>query len=383
MVNVIVIGGNHHNTLSVLRSLGSASVIPHLILITDDKDPYVRNSKYIDRYRCIEKVDCLTSCLLDEFASAGENNIIIACSDAIASHIDDNRNILSKYFKMPGCSGQISLSGLMNKQTMAQLALDSGFIIPYSLCTSVDSINHELIDSLPFPCIVKPLSSVSGSKEDIEVYNSTDSFKKQFKTTVSKEIQIQSFIEKEFEYQLIGCSLDNGEILIIPGASIILRQPKNTNTGFLKYVPSSQFPVPMDACKKFMRKAQYSGLFSIELLRGKDGKDYFMECNFRNDGNAICVTAAGMNLPYIWYLYYSGKDIRQYIDQCNVKEVYIMPEFNDFRNVISRRISIFQWLKDVVRTDCFMEFSFMDQKPFWAYLRTKIKHYFSKIVNAK
>ena len=42
---VIVIGGNHHNTLGVLRSLGEKGVFSELILVTSSKYPYVKYSK--------------------------------------------------------------------------------------------------------------------------------------------------------------------------------------------------------------------------------------------------------------------------------------------------------------------------------------------------
>lgn len=118
-------------------------------------------------------------------------------------------------------------------------------------------------------------------------------------------IVIQEYIEKEIEFQLIGCSLNSGETIIVPGVSIILRQPSNTNTGFLKYVSLKEFQYSgIENCKQFIKTIGYSGLFSMEFLRGKDGKDYFMEINMRNDGNAICVTAAGVNLPYMVFILY-------------------------------------------------------------------------------
>ncbi len=51
-------------------------------------------------------------------------------------------------------------------------------------------------------------------------------------------MQIQEYIEKKMEFQLIGCSLEKGEKIIIPGFTQIIRQPDNTNTGYLRY---SQF----------------------------------------------------------------------------------------------------------------------------------------------
>ena len=110
----------------------------------------------------------------------------------------------------------------------------------------------------------------------------------------------------------------------------------------------------------------------MEFLRGKDGKDYFMEINFRNDGNSICVTASGMNLPYIWYLYNCGDPYTEELCYDKMKEVLIMPEIDDFHNVRTRQISLFHWLNDVRRTDCFMEFSKHDQRPFWAKIKSLI-----------
>lgn len=179
------------------------------------------------------------------------------------------------------------------------------------------------------------------------------------------ELQVQEYISKDMEFQLIGCSLDSGNDVIIPGVSIILRQPENTNTGFLKYIPIREFLYDKDACVKFLKHIGYSGLFSLEFIRDKNGVDFFMEINFRNDGNSVCVTASGMNLPYIWYLYNSGQSYSKELTYESMKEVIVMPEFEDFANVKNGNISLFKWLLDVKNTDRFMEFSKYDQKPFW------------------
>ena len=41
-------------------------------------------------------------------------------------------------------------------------------------------------------------------------------------------------------YKFIGCSLDGGASICIPGYSRILRQPDNTNTGYLEYCPPEE-----------------------------------------------------------------------------------------------------------------------------------------------
>lgn len=49
--------------------------------------------------------------------------------------------------------------------------------------------------------------------------------------------------------------------------------------------------------------------------------------NFRNDGNAYCQTCAGMNVPYIMYLYYSGGDYKTELEKSEIHSIYMVPEF--------------------------------------------------------
>lgn len=365
---IIVIGGNHHNTLAILRSLGEKGLKVQLVVVSHDKKPYVSYSKYINEFIVIETEDNIREAL-HHLHKSKDNAIVIACSDAISSYLDCHRDELSSEFILPGSIVQGSITELMNKEVMARVASESGINVPKSW---IVNISEPEIDDISYPCIIKPLISKEGSKADIEICTCRAELESYINEGHCKKVQIQEYILKDIEFQLIGCSLNGGEIVVIPGASIILRQPKNTNTGFLKYVPRKKINFDENACVNFIRKTCYSGLFSLEFLRDKEGNDYFMEINFRNDGNSICVTASGINLPYIWYLYNCGKSFEEELNYDRMKEVLVMPEFNDVGNAIHRRISLWQWLKDVKNTDRFMEFSKHDQKPFWMYIAKRL-----------
>lgn len=362
---IIVIGGNHHNTLSILRSLGERGILSSLILLTGDKRPYVSYSKYIKEVIVISN----ESKILDSMYSlhkTTEKSVVIACSDTISSFLDCHHNVLSKDFILPGSAIQGRITKLMDKAIMSKLAFDNGLQIPSSWVIRDDTYSET--HNISYPCIVKPLTSKNGSKLDIAICKTKEELDNYLKEDHCPDLQIQSFIKKDIEFQLIGCSLNGGEKVIIPGASIILRQPENTNTGFLRYVPKSQFTFDEESCTKFIKSTGYSGLFSLEFLRGNDGIDYFMEINFRNDGNSICVTASGMNLPYIWYLYCNGHSYESEIHYEEMKEVIVMPEFNDFDNVKKRKITLLHWISDIIKTDRFMEYDRQDSKPFWVQL---------------
>ena len=168
-------------------------------------------------------------------------------------------------------------------------------------------------------------------------------------------------------------SIDSGKDVVIPGVSHVIRPAATTNTGFLRYEPlDNSYSTVLELTRKFLKETGYSGLFSMEFLRGKDGKDYFMEINFRNDGNAICVTAAGVNLPYIWYLANTLSGSFSHENFTKVSTVFVMPEFNDYLFVRRKELSLISWLKDVRRTDRFMEFDKHDLKPFLTLLYNRL-----------
>ena len=185
------------------------------------------------------------------------------------------------------------------------------------------------------------------------------------------EIFAQPFIEKKEEVQFIGCSLRGGDEIIIPGMTHILRSQPNTNTGFLEYGPIDPFYAEtVERSKQYIKDCGYSGLFSIEFIRSKDDKVYFLEINFRNDGNAWCVTAAGVNLPVIWVKANSGVDYKDEIHE--VKNITVMPEFQDLKLVLQRKVGLGQWLKDWRRTDAFLDWNRNDMKPFFRFILNKL-----------
>ncbi len=363
-MKAIIIGGNHHNTLGVIRSLGYIGLSTYLILITKDKSPYVSQSKYVDKCFLLQGEEEILPCLLKNFSCfASPKPIIIACADFISSYLDCHYNQLKDHFLLPGAKEEGRISYFMDKEIMSDLARKVGMNVPQTVVVNQEEERQDV--TLPFPWIIKPLVSKDGSKSDIKRCFNEKDWECYLAGNHCKKLQIQKLINKDYEFQLIGCSLDSGNQLIIPGYARNIRPSDVTNTGYLQYIPTSKLPIDIDLCRCFIKSVGYSGLFSMEFIRGKDGKNYFMEINFRNDGNSICVTASGMNLPYIWCLYQCGEDICGEIDRKNrMKPVYVMPEFDDLILLLKGKVNVLTWLKDLFKTDCFMEFSPKDPKPF-------------------
>ena len=251
------------------------------MLITLEKHPYIQYSKYIEKCYILNSESLLIPFLLGKFTDEGEKPVIIACADSLASLLDQNYEMLSKRYVLPGCKIQGRVTDFMNKEKMEVLAREVGFNVPKSYV-----VNHKRDERIPLslPWITKPLVSKDGYKTDIKRIYSLEEWSEYQNESHCERLQIQELIDKDFEYQLIGCSLNEGEDVVIPGVSYILHPSAVSNTGFLKYIPTANWPYQIGEgihkATEFIRRIGYSGLFSMEFLKGKDGKDYFMEMNF-------------------------------------------------------------------------------------------------------
>lgn len=368
-----IFGGNHHNTLGVIRSLGKEGVSSVLVLVDEDKHrtSYVSKSRYISETLKFSTYEDGVKYLIEIIPSLHQREVVICCSDGASSAVDMNYDVLSKAYYVPNCEKQGEISRLMSKEVLASLAMDSGLNVPKTWLSE----NGSIPSGVTFPCIIKPLYSKDGSKNDIQVCCNMEELTIYFQEDHCERLQIQTFIKKDFEYQLIGCSIDGGNEIVIPGVSKVIRPSKTSNTGFLIYDKlNDSFPV--EKVKYMLSKMNYSGLFSAEFLRDKNGKDFFMEVNFRNDGNAIAVTAAGVNLPYIWYCSASTAELSL---PAEITPVYVMPEFDDLVHVLHHNISLKTWLKDMRKAGCYMEYDKSDKKPFFYRVRDMFGVLFNKV----
>lgn len=379
MIETIIIGGNHHNTLGVIRALGFKGIQSTVLLIAEEEKPYVSYSKYIQECVLLKEKKDIVPYLLNHAQALSDKAVILSCADFVTSELDNAFDTLKDKYYLPTAGEQGVCNHYMDKDTMAELAMKVGMGIPQSWIVENGRYN---ISEMTVPCIVKPLASIYGSKAEIKICRTEEQLKNYLEVNKDHRFIVQEYIDKDFEYQLIGCSLNHGEEIIIPGYSKCIRPCPGTNTGFLEYKPFDEFKCDIEACKEFIKSIGYQGLFSMEYLRDKNGKDYFMEINMRNDGNGICVTGAGVNLPYIWYQYCVGEDYSQ--ESCKkVQDIFVMPEFDDFTLLLKRKVSLTTWWNDYKRTSTFMEFCEEDPKPYYVRRKQFAKHLIRKLLHIK
>lgn len=362
MDTAVILGDSTHNTLSVIRSLGQAG-IPFILLLAGEEDTcnvtkskYIRHNKLIRVYNTIEFLEALRDMRVTGTAK------IICTYDEAAELVDEYEVELSYKFITP-CRGK-RIGQLFNKDAQCALARKCGLTVPKSmLFKRGDDID---ILPLPYPVILKPLYSTKGEKSDIHICRSKSDMELALKeTSTCNEFILQEFIDKEYELNCIGIRTD--EDIIIPGAIQKLRHYPNIvgACSYGIYDLSMNLNIDVVGIDNFLDKVNYHGPFSVEFLH-RNGQNYFMEVNFRNDGLAQVATAAGANL-HAKYL-----DESYPLDLDKVKSIYMMNYSIDYLHVKEGRISKSRWLFDFLRTGCFINASLKDPMPL-------LSHYLNKL----
>lgn len=362
MNRVIILGADHHNTLGMVRSLGIKGITTDVFIISRHSKIHVVHSKYINSLTCYPTDQDAVDALLAIKPVFGEKKVLLAGSDSISACIDRHYVQLKQNYVFFNAKG--FLLDLMNKETMVNIATEVGMNVPSHI---VYKVGTHLPENIEFPCITKAISSIDGSKSNTLICENRKELVDFLKTEgLCSLLQIEKYIEKEIEFQFIGVSLNGGETIIIPGHSHISRPNGIQNTYYFPYKQNDpSFIDTLEKAQAFIRKTGYSGLFSVEFLRGKDGVDYFLEMNFRNDGNAICVTDAGFNLPYIWYLYAIGDDYKQEINKSVFKPVTFCPEMFYVKDWVYGEISFNRLISDVWKANSFTQYYKGDNKSFF------------------
>ena len=206
---------------------------------------------------------------------------MIACGDHYISTLDNKFDELKEYCILPNAKAtQGMINFYLNKENQDKIAISNGLSIP-----KFDIVNTEkLTECNILPCILKPVNSVKGSKSDIAVCRTHEEIIQYIKEHPDiDKVRVEKFIDKVSEFQLIGCSLYQD--ITIPGYTNIIRQPQNTNTGYLVYRPISDgfiSPELLLSVKAFIQEIGYYGLFrDIQLMPSEEGRIIGRGCEER------------------------------------------------------------------------------------------------------
>lgn len=355
---IIIIGTNHHNTLSMVRSFGEEGQKVTLYIYGAQRS-YIARSIYVERASFFssasDAIDAVFSCA----CPSGERPLVIACSDEVSSLMDKHYDeLVSKcYFFNAGKAGRVT--SFMDKQKQLELAKECGFSVPSSIDTLPNSANFSKVN---YPCFVKPQSSIYGGK-NIAICQTPA----ELKTALNKynpeyRVLIQDYIRKEYEIVVLGLSV--GKTIIIPGY-IKKHREERGGTTYSTVRPISDLPQHIvGACRQMIKEIGYQGLWGIECI--KQGDDYFfLELNMRNDATTYSMKTAGVNLPYLYFKLIDSPEVDLDIKSVRpVRPINSIVEFNDFNFVLKGKVGLIKWYREYKGSECKYFHSVEDPKPY-------------------
>lgn len=365
--NVIVFGINHTNTLGLVRSLGEAGY-PVTVLLEpcDLKFCPLRFSKYIKNlYHLKDRAEGIRI-LKDVSKSESEKPAVLCGSDSSISLIDEHYEKLQDFVEVFNANGeQGRINYFMDKANTFELAEKAGLnLIKTWHIRDVKEVPEDIV----YPCITKGNNSTGSSKKDMFICRSRDELLAHLREGV--DYLVQEFIEKEYEIDVNGVSINHGKDVLIPAVVRKIREEYGRQSDYIviEKIPED---LNVEAIKKFVAAIGYEGLFSVEFMK-KGDKFYFLEINLRNDGVNHLYTDAGVNMPKLWAEYKAGT----LVDLSNVDLNLELPRYlmqeSDLSNIRSGKVGVFAWLHDFCRAKSHFVFDWRDPIP---YLYTVYVHF--------
>lgn len=385
---VIIIGADHHNTLAVIRNLGSIGCDIEILIhenkgledICLSKSKYAKNRTFV----VVPQENKVLDWLLNH---AEEKTVIFPCSDFATYIVDSNYKVLKEKFIVPGfvnASGRVAF--LMDK--MEQKKFADKYQIPMAKTWSLQCDANELnISEISIPCIIKPEISATGSKDDILICKTKEELRKGLKVFSQKEyknVLVQQFLIKKYEVCSCGCILSERQSALkqhFVGGYIKKTREYPINGG--GSLTKAQFICEKDIDKlnlKVINKLYengYRGQYDIEFLVCENGV-YLNEINFRHSGNGYALIQNGVNAPYYWCLDALGLPLPK--DAAVSVEIgkTLMDDISDLRHRKEFGIGLLAWVGEFLKTDAH---SIVDIKDvpgtaafFLAIVKRKLKH---------
>lgn len=382
---VVVVGGDHHNTLAVLRCLGKQGCRQVALIHTDYKEParlHISHSKYAKEIYCVEESEeSIFQWLLANIKD--QKQILFPCSDLAAYAMDRHYDELEPHYILPGFQQNPGrVLELMDKWTQSEFAAKHE--IPLAKTWKLlRAEGYRIPGDMVYPCIVKPKISAFGSKTHITICDSVQQLQEALETMSAygyDELVVQQFLHKQYEVCAYGCLVD--EKAFCAGGTIrkVREYPPRGGGSltFAQFIDIQAVNELRDKVLDILYADGYRGQYDVELFVCEEGV-YLNEINFRHSGNGYALVKNGVPAPYIWCASAVGAKIKENIKTKVKTGKCHMDELSDLRHLAEKRMSLLSWLRDFMRTSAFSKWDIADIKGAWAYYRPIVKSFGRKL----
>ena len=378
----IVVSGDTGNALGVIRALGEANIQPILIYLVEETHlPTLIKSKYLSIVHKVHTYESAFEVLISKYGNEPIKPFLYTCDDSVQTIVDERYSELCDKFYCfnAGVAGRVN--HLMDKHVICQLAYECGCNIPKQEVVETG----VLPTTLRYPVITKTLKSTLGLwKGDSYVCYNEEELLEAYSKIKSPILLIEEYIAKKNEFSLQGYSCNDGKDVYIPYLTTFIRLSLSAYGHYMN-VKTFDNEELYEKVKRIISAAKYEGCFEIEFLLDQDDKLWFLEVNFRFSFWNYALTFGGVNYPIKW-----AESMLMNRIVCPPKETIkhnfiALNEPGDFgQSVVGKKISFFQWLKDVHNADMLYFYNPKDPLPAWSFWFHKIKRkIFKKIFRKK
>ena len=359
------------NTLGQIRSLGEKGIKPIAVLV--HKNTFrIDKSKYIGKLYDVKDIEEGLDLIIEKFGNEAVKPFLFTDRDDVMGLIDRRYNELIDKFYIWNAGEQGRLNKYLNKSEQIKLAEECGFNVPKTEIVKLGALPH----SLQYPIFTKAIDSLNEWwKGCASICDNEEELKKFCQKLEVNNLILQEYIDKEDETPIEGISINGGKEIILFGLTKNYRMTADSFGTFRHIETFDDKRIEM-CIQKFIQRINYTGAFEIELIIDKKGKAFFLESNFRIAQQNYGYTVFGANIPYIYALStLNGEIAKKEIRYTNKRPFRMMYELEDFRlSVLSKKISLWQWIKDIKHTDVFLFYNKKDKAPFYLTILEKIRN---------
>ena len=357
MRKVVVFCSDVYTSIGLIRCLGEAGHRPECVIYGPQRN-WTLASRYISKGFGFDTKEEAIKFLVDEYPTEQIKPILLTIPDPPAYLVDKYYNLLKYKFILSNAGEQGRIIYWMNKEHISELAHKYGFKIPWTIRLSKAS---PIPKDLKYPVFTKNVTSSDGGKFDEGICNNYQELLDRQQSITSNEFLVMQYINRKAEVNYLGLAI--GGKVYIDYHDLRERFPK---AGYGHYnsfhkVRHDEFYERM-IC--MMKETNYEGLFDVEFLVDADGSYYFMEINFRVDGE-VYKLVPGINYPAEWCRLIE-LPTNSLPDSLETRKEYIVgiTEIEDFKtSVIGGLVNPLKWLVEFLKADKRMMFNMKDPLP--------------------
>lgn len=316
----VILGSNYFIALSILRSLGPFKV-PCVALDHTKKGSYAFLSKYVSEAHVtphyVKSPQAFLTWLIEYAKNEPLKPVLYPCADNYVEFIDKNLEVLKEYYLIPQTQKGL-FTQVMNKDTLADLALLHGVRIPESYRSSEPDLLTKVEKTVGYPCIVKPVDSPAFTKafrmKNFYVNNAGELM---VALKRSKEAGLEVIVQRiipgfdDHMYTYDAYMDQSSDVTHWVTCQKFRQYPINFGASSFtiqKYVPELH-----TIGAPFFKAIGYKGFAEIEFKKDAvTGEYYLIEINVRTTTLNSMLAKAGVNFPYVQYCELTGQPLTPY-----------------------------------------------------------------------